>query len=63
MKLKEKEAVEMLLTKREVIAIQNLLTKWANEAGIPISWKKIYLQYASEQLIADDEQVDRKSVV
>ena len=47
----------MLLTKRDVIAIQNLLTKWANEAGIPISWKKIYLQYASEQLIADDEQV------
>ena len=39
------------------MAIQNLLTKWANEAGIPIAWKKIYLQYASEQLIADDEQL------
>ncbi len=25
----------MLLTKREVIAIQNLLAKWANEAGLP----------------------------
>ncbi len=47
----------MLLTKKDVIAIQNLLAKWANEAGLPIAWKKIYLQYASEQLIADDEQL------
>ncbi len=47
----------MLLTKKDVIEIQNLLAKWANEVGLPIAWKKIYLQYASEQLVADDEQL------
>lgn len=42
--------------KEEVIAIQNLLNKWANEVELPIAWKKIYLQHATEDLTANGEQ-------
>jgi hypothetical protein len=47
----------MLLTKEDIIQIQDLLAKWIIESDIPLAYQKIALHHISEELVASGNDI------